>query len=1170
MTPRHRFAQLLRDRLRQARLRGGGGALLQTAALLLPWLGTCLLLLGWPGEAAPAGRIAVLLLVVVGAALIAAERVGPVWHRLRDRRRFSRALDRATGAGNLLVAAEEALRRPGRWRGDPVATAAADAVAAAAARRLEATSPGRALRLPGARPSLALLIGAVLLSLPALLLDAPVLVRGWQRLQHPLSADWRPPRAGLYLVDGPGHVRAHADLELAALDFGTPRGPVRCELREGDGPWRSLAAEAVVDSVPAPCRHYRVVLRDVVHDLTYRFRRDGMQTPVRTVRVLRPPLLTHLAAVVTPPAYTGLPADTLPEVPAVVEALAGSHIRWRGVTNHPVTAAAAVTSLGDTVAWTVSGDTVRGEQRAERSLTWSLALRDTFGLTGGGEVHRRLTVLPDRPPTARLRGDRENGGVLDGQRLELAAGADDDFGLSRLELLVRREAAAARPDTSWQRITLWSSAEGARRGEFTLPGLGRLAVATEGWPPAAGIVHLDGVLRLAVGGLSLLPGDALALCLEAVDNRPSPPGRGRSAVLRLVVPGRTDLLAGQLAAQDSQQTGLEALRREGEAVAEDLARLERQLRKDPAPDFARRQEIAAALQKQQELQRRLEELVRELQRQMEDAARRDLTTPELLDRMEQLAEELARTRDRRLQELQQQLQDALQRQQRAGGEQGDPRLADLVDRLRQRQREVLDRMERARSLMSELQQEQQMAGLASTLEELLRRQQALRDAAERPRSAAEAAEQARQQEALAAQLEALERQMRQALEQLGEPRPGEQPTPAEQQMRQALQEALAELERERPDERMRQAAGKMQSGGESPPDAAAAQREALRSLASLYHIVVKGQQAMQMAMQQYAAETLRRLAFSLLTLSRRQEELAARIPDDLHTTRRPELPRQQKRILRHVVALREDLGSAVGASAKVPFRLLQQLDRVADQLDGALRNLTGGWGSQARNDARRGLGQINQLVTNMLTSAQMTGSGGQGSQQLPQLAQQLQQMSQQQAALNAATEALQRKLSEQATEQLRASMQRLQSQQQGLAGAARAADELKRSLPDGERLLGDLERLAQEMESVARALGAGEVDEQTLRRQERILGRLLDAQHSVRQKDFERRRRGEAARQPLARQQGRADNGDPGRQGRLLRAARLQQVPQQYRDLVRQYYRAVGRWLTGDREVPRP
>jgi len=155
---------------------------------------------------------------------------------------------------------------------------------------------------------------------------------------------------------------------------------------------------------------------------------------------------------------------------------------------------------------------------------------------------------------------------------------------------------------------------------------------------------------------------------------------------------------------------------------------------------------------------------------------------------------------------------------------------------------------------------------------------------------------------------------------------------------------------------------------------------------------------------------------------------------------------------------------------------------------------------------------------------------------------------------------LNRQLREQGpSQEARSRMERLRADQQGMAGRLDEAERESRDTPDAARLLGDLEELARDMERVSDSLASGDIDQDVLRRQERILGRLLDARNSVRRRDYDKRRESRTAgslfRNQLGDEAGDADVEELER--RLRRREQEEHVPQDYRDLVRRYFRSL-------------
>jgi hypothetical protein len=77
------------------------------------------------------------------------------------------------------------------------------------------------------------------------------------------------------------------------------------------------------------------------------------------------------------------------------------------------------------------------------------------------------------------------------------------------------------------------------------------------------------------------------------------------------------------------------------------------------------------------------------------------------------------------------------------------------------------------------------------------------------------------------------------------------------------------------------------------------------------------------------------------------------------------------------------------------------------------------------------------------------------------------------------------------------SLEQLQKEQQQMTGGRK-------------NTLGDLNKIAEDMQSVINDMRNNNVNPETIRRQERILSRLLDAQRSQNDRDFDNKREGKA------------------------------------------------------------
>jgi len=1152
-------------------------------------------------------------LLASGLALLAIGGAALVWrplHALRRRADLARRLDRAGAYADTLAAAEEALRRPDRWRTDtPVRAALVDRLLARAARLLDELPLWRLLPVP--RPGLAFAGLAVVLGLAGwfALVQPEALDRGLRRLGRPWSQAAPPGSGTLRLAPAPGHVIAGSNLAVAALDLVGGTEPVVCEVRAGTGLWRPLAARPVPQPgadplLGSPYRRWEAILEDLREDFVYRFRGGARVSAEQAVAVWHPPLIVDLAARVTPPAYTGLPAQEVSRLPAYLEAPAGSRLALRGRASRPLRAASAVMVDADTVALTVGADTLGGEFRLDAPRSFRLLIADERGLAGRSELVYETVVIPDRVPVARLVRPEDDGRLPLSAPVFLQAAAEDDYGLAGVDLLLRRgdpdggawsadlptsRGELAVDDAGWERLPLAGGGAApapGRRDATTSLGPLRLVVRPHEAADRAGL-RFD--VELAAGDLALVPGDVLEFVLEARDNRrPGPAGVGRSAVLRLQVASSVELLEARDAHETERRGDLAEMRRRTESLSADLERLRRELLKDPTPDWDRRQELQAAVERQRELQAELSRVAEAMQQDLEVLAENRLTSPEIMEKMDRIAELMREARSDAMQEMLAKLRETLEQMSVKD-------LALSMEELNRNQVEMLRRLDAAMDMLRDLAREQEMEGLTELVAELIAKQQDLteatreeaagreegterEDAADRGDEASPAAdpeELARRQEALRRELEALAKRLEETLDALAEQRNGQEqdPSAAEQEMREALEQALAQLEQQQTSETMEQAGENLQQ--QRSQEASQQMQQALNDLAGLYHVLLRSQMAMQMAMQAEQAGQMRDLAADLLTLSERQERLGLDLPLTLRDVRADQLARRQHEILQGAIAVREGLQNVAGAAPREILRMLNRLDELIAGMGRALDQLEDGRAVNARQASGQSLAEMNRLVIDLLTQAQMTGQGGGSCQMRPMLGQQLQQMVQEQSGLNALAEQL-RQQQGRLSQELRAGMQRLQEGQQGLAGRARQLAEEQRlqEQQDGGRLLGDLDELARDMERVGDDLGGGLVTEETLRRQDRILSRLLDMHNASRERDWARRRESRTADEVFADQEGLEGDDLDALAGEVRRWRPVEEAPPAYRDLVRDYFREIqrlhesaGRRADGQREA---
>jgi len=166
----------------------------------------------------------------------------------------------------------------------------------------------------------------------------------------------------------------------------------------------------------------------------------------------------------------------------------------------------------------------------------------------------------------------------------------------------------------------------------------------------------------------------------------------------------------------------------------------------------------------------------------------------------------------------------------------------------------------------------------------------------------------------------------------------------------------------------------------------------------------------------------------------------------------------------------------------------------------ALQNRNGYLSLNKQNDAMGSLNDASSLLKSSLES--MMKGGGQGG--MMSLMQQLGQMSQQQMNLNNLTKGLQQ--NGKFSQQQLAELQRLKQEQDLIRKSLQQLNEEAKTTGKSKSLAADLEDILNKMQEVITNMNNSKVDDEVIQAQERILSKLLDAQRSVNERDFDKNR----------------------------------------------------------------
>jgi hypothetical protein len=227
--------------------------------------------------------------------------------------------------------------------------------------------------------------------------------------------------------------------------------------------------------------------------------------------------------------------------------------------------------------------------------------------------------------------------------------------------------------------------------------------------------------------------------------------------------------------------------------------------------------------------------------------------------------------------------------------------------------------------------------------------------------------------------------------------------------------------------------------------------------------------------------------------------------------------------------------------------------KIGSQLARASDLLAQGKRGKASADARTSMGAMNEMITGLMDAMEQASSCSSPSGMCDAF-QSLESMCAMQMGINQGTQQMMSEGMQGLSMEARAQMARLAAEQEAVK---KGIEDLAGEYGDRGEILGRLDDLADEARRVIEDLKGGSVGEETLQRQERILTRLLNAQKSMRQRDYSKRRKSEPGEDYDLKPPPQLSLEDREKLLRELLYRKRGYYPPEYEELIQAYFKAL-------------
>jgi hypothetical protein len=849
--------------------------------------------------------------------------------------------------------------------------------------------------------------------------------------------------------------------------------------------------------------------------LRYHAYSGSIRSDEYTLTVLDRPVVKMLRVELGYPAYTRLGTRQLDDNVGDVAALKGTRVSFSVESSKELREAALVFSDGTERALAVRGTRASGDLPLTKERTYHIRLTDEEALGNAEPIEYSMRVIPDAYPTVDILLPGTNLDVAGNKSLNMLFRIADDYGFTSMRLAHR----------------LVQSRYEAPAQEYTFVPV----------PLPAGVRAEAQVAYLwQIGDLRLVPEDVVAYYVEVFDNdNISGPKSAKSATFFLRLPSLDEVFADVDKGHDVSLDAMKEALREAQEAKKDLDDLQQQMKKNQQKlDWQEQQKAEEVLKKYQEIQKKIEEVNRTIDQMVNEMEKNEVLSPETMEKYQELQRLLEEMNSPEFAEAMKRLQQSLQQM-------SPEQMKQALQQFNFSEENFRKGIERTMNMLKRIQIEQKMEEVLKRTEEMMNKQEELRARTEQtnPQDGQKLNDLAQQQEDLKKNLEALQRELAD-LQKKMEDFPTEMPLDEMQEAMDQLGQCDFPGQMDNISQQLRQ----QQTG-----QAAQNQQRASQMMSDFMEQLQKMQEAMRQNQQRQIVNEMRKALQDLVELSKRQEGLKNESQSlEPNSQRFRENAQEQMGVMRDLANLTQRLGTLSQKTFGITPEMGKSIGDAIREMNNAMRSLdqrNGNAASQQQGSAMASLNQAAQQVQSSL-DAMMQGQGmGMG---MAGLMQRLQQMAGQQQGINEQTGGL--------TPQQAAELGRLAAEQGMVRKSLEQLAREAQNTGQMSRMLGDLNRIAQEMREVQTDLAQGNVNPETLRKQDRILSRLLDAQRSARERDFEKRRRAEAGRDGTRTSPGPIDLATQEGRNRLrqdLMKAREEGYARDYQDLIQKYFEAL-------------
>ncbi len=858
-------------------------------------------------------------------------------------------------------------------------------------------------------------------------------------------------------------------------------------------------------------------VRSVKSSFEYFAYAEKITSETYKISIINRPIITGLGLTISPPAYSYLPEQTQKDN-GNITALPGSKIKL--VLNSSRELSKATVSFSDSTSkkMSIASTKSKVEFIINKETNYQILIEDTESFANINPITYSVRVLQDAAPTIELISPTQNIKLGQESKISLISKITDDYGFSKMNLNYRLTSSKYRETTDGFTGIPVTISKQLKEDEIYF------------------------VWDLAL--LVLAEGEVLSYYLEVFDNDIiNGPKSSRTQQLTITVPSLDELFADAENKQEDAAKDLTETLKEAEQLKQEMQKISDDLKQNSKDiSWQEKERIEKAAEKFEEIGKKVNEISEKLSEMKNDLAKNNLLSEETLQKYNELQELLENMSSEEMKEAFKRMQESLKNLNRDNVQMS-------MEEMKANEEYIKKSIERTLNLLKRIQVEQKVDELLKRTQELAEKIDALKSKTDQSNlsNKPKRDELSKRQQDITKDLKNLNEEM----DKLGDKMSDLKDMPKDQ-----LEKLRSEFENQSNEKLSDEAADDLQQMQKS--EAMQNQQQLSQNMKSLGKQMQSLQSSMQQMNQMKTFYDMMKILNDLLALSKDQEKLKNDTEQlSPYSNEFSKNSREQSELQSNLGKLLQKMGELSQKTFAITPEMGKALGKAFSDMQQSMNSMQNQQGPAAAQNQKNAMSSLNEAASLMKGAMDQMMSGGGQSGGMMSLMQQLQQLSQQQMNLNQLTQMMNQG---QMSQEMMAQMQRLAQQQEMIRKSLEQLNEEAKQTGQSKRLAGNLEKILNEMKEVVTNLQSQKMNDDLVKQQEKILSKLLDAQRSMNERDYEKDRKSDSGKN-FTRTSPSELNLDTEEGRNKLKDELMKSIREGYRkdyeDMIRKYFEAL-------------